>query len=211
MKYKYLFDKKRMDYDEYLQVVSDMITRGSRICSKDTLEVGVDAITKIDDPIKRKKMINTSLVIDREFTIPYSNSSNTFKKLPIILTLANMMENHYELIKDLNSNELTLLSFFSFVVDSSYMKDHLKMCADHNLLASIIEKTPDIYHQSDILGVIEDKFFEFDIDVNNKSELDKFKRESATFVRSNSEVDLLNMVKPFEEIYKELEEKGIRL
>ncbi len=209
MKYIYLFEKKRMNYDEYLKVVGNMVAKGSKICSKDCLEVGVDAITKIDDSTKRKKMMDVSFVIDREFSEPYSNSENTFKKLPIILTLANMMENHYELVTDLNNNELALLSFFSFVVNSKYMRDHLKMCADHDVLSSIIEKTPNIYHQLEILGVVEDKFLEFDIDVNNKEELDNFKKESATFIRSNSEADLLDMVKPFEEVYKELEQEGL--
>lgn len=211
MENMYLFSNDKISYDDYLKTVESMINVGSSICSKDCLETGIASITKMDDSVKRKKLIGASVTVDRELSIPYSGSANVFKKLPMIMTLANMIENHYPLIEGLNNDELVLLSYFSFVEDSSNMGEHLKLFGDHDLLSSVIEKTSNRDEQIGILGVVEDKNFEFAIDKASDDEFEKFKKESIMVVRNSSKEELLSMVKPIEEVFEELEEQGFSI
>ena len=88
-----------------------------------------------------------------------------------------MICNHYPLIKDLNNNELSLLSYFSFVVSSEHMQKHLELFASKDLLDAVLEKSPKREEQSSILEVIESKYYEFGIDLNDTLEFNRFKNE----------------------------------
>lgn len=204
MNKKFLFSNNKISYDDYLKVISSMVNHSSSICSRDCLETGISSITKIDDPDKRQKMIDISVDIDREFT---ESSPNIYRKLPLIMCLANMIENHYDFVKNLTNEDLVLLSAFSFVVKSNEMQGHLELFGDHALLKEVIKKVSYREEQMRILGIIEDKYFELGIDKADSEELTKFKKESLMFIKCSSREELLGAVIPVEELFEEALER----
>ena len=211
MRGAYLFPNNKISYDQYLKTVEDMVSHGSVICSTENISVGIEALTTLDDPVRRQKMIDVSVWADRDFSESYSRNTNIFKKLPIIMSVADMMGNFYDSVKELNNEELALLGFFSFVVRHSEMEEHLKLFSDKDLLSSVISTFPTKEDRMTALGIVEDKYYEFAIDKEPESELYKFKKESIMAIRCSSNEEFLSMAKPLEEIFKELEERGIYL
>lgn len=203
MRKKFLFSNSNMEYSDYLKTIKDAYEDHSFVfASKECVSLGLLALAKEDDEEKRKKIMSFSFAVDREYNYPGGNNSS--HKFAYIFNAANMISNYSSYVMNLNNNELSLLAFFSFIVDDMHMQKHLEFFANKELLNSVIEKTPDRNFQLDILKVIEDKYFEFDIDYNNKEEFNKFKQESINFVKNNSTEEFLDQIEKYNNRAEEL-------
>ena len=203
-KYAFLFPNKNIKYAEFLKIVGDIVKMRPVTWGKDCVDAGIDAITRINDHEVRKKMIDVSLSIDRKFSTAGSNHNNLEKKLPIMMSSANLLANHYGLVQKLNTEELFILSFFSFVISPEEIGKRIKPFADHDLLNSLLEKTSDLEEQMDILGVIEKDYLTSTINYEDNDKLDAFKRKNIAMIKSSSREELLSMVPPISELCKGL-------
>lgn len=205
---KFLFSNPNMSYGSYLETVKENSKDGSIIfASKECVELGLLSLAKLDDEEKIKRIMDFSLFVDREYNS--SPGDNASHKLAYIFSGVNMICNYSSYVEGLNNNELSLLTFFSYVVDDCYMKDHLMLFASPDLLDSVLEKTPKRSEQASILGIVEDKYFEFDIDTHNESEFNRFKQASIDFVRNNSTEELLSQVQTYNDRIDKLASEGI--
>lgn len=191
MKKGYFFESTDITYDEYLNSVNNVIKEGSFICSKDTLEVGMLSLTKLDDENLRKKLIEISVLIDRQFP---SSERSTYsdQKLPVIMSMANILANHYDYVKTLENNELLLLGIFSSVVEPIHIEENLKVIADKNILSAVIEKTSNYEEQMQMLQVVENKYCEVIYDKENFEEIERFKKESYMAIKDSSKEEFIN-------------------
>lgn len=206
MKNAYLFPNNKIGYDDYLRTIQDAVSKDFEPWNKERFEKGISSLLKIEDQERRQKMIDTSVWIDRLFTKEYSSSNSTVKKLPVIMTLANIMCNHYDKVHDLSIEQMVLLGDFSSIIRDVAMDSHLKVFGDKDLLDAVINKTIDRDERFDILGVVEDKYLQTGIDKSD-FEIEKFKKEMTSVININSKEYLLGMVRPIEEISIELGQK----
>lgn len=204
----YLFPNDKISYDTYLKTVEDMAKSGPIIGSRETLAKGLEAITKIDDIYQRERLISASFQIDRDFSWIGAKDYNTFKKMPLILTVANMIGNHEEQVKGVTSSQFSFLSFFSFVVDPNEMEEHLNVFGDA-LLLSVIEKRMDtLDERNHALQIIEDKYYEFALDKASQEEVEKFKKESIMAIYASPKDEFLSLGKSQEELFEEVKQAG---
>ena len=212
MSKSYMFSNNEIGYDEYLSILEKTLKEGNTFSEYGSLKEGINAVTMMDDPFKRQKLIEASFLVDRWFHTRSTLVDDTFTKLPIIMTIANMIGNHYDDISKLNTEELATLGHFSFVVIPANMKEHLRLFGNKPLLEAVVEKTSDKMERSQILGVVESKYYEFAIDktINEEGndELSRFKLESTMLVKNSSKEELLNMVKPLSELVSDLAGQG---
>lgn len=205
-----LFPNSKMGYDEYLKNIQDIMSTSPFVSCKSNIEVGIESMIQINEPEKRQKMIEISLLIDKESVSPSTMNNKLFKKLPVIMTIANLLANHYDMVEDLTIEQLVFLGHFSYSVNPEYMNGHLRFAANKNLLQATIDKSNDIYERNNILGVVEDKYFEFAIDKKDSIALNSFLEESVAMIRQTPKEEILGMVKPIEVVVAELEKEGFR-
>lgn len=198
---KYMFQDKKMDYKTFLENIKEK-TENTRVvfAPKECTSVGLNSLIAINDEEQKRKMIDVAIAIDKDYSVSYDRNANASHKLAYIFSAASMISNHYPLVKDLNNNELSLLSYFSFVVSSEHMQKHLELFASKDLLDAVLEKSPKREEQSSILEVIESRYYEFGIDLDDTLEFNKFKNECVSFVRNTSTEDLLKEDVPVEQI-----------
>lgn len=205
----YLFPNDKVPYDTYLKTIEDMAKIGSGICCGETLKTGLEAITKIDDIEQRKRLVASSFQIDRDFSFPGALQCNTFKKLPLIMTVANMIGNHKEQVKGVTPSQFSFLSFFSFVVKPSEMEEHLDIFGD-SLLLSIIESKMDILDDRvKALQIVEDKYYEFALDKASQEEVEKFKKESIMAIYASTKEEFLSFGKTEEQLMEDMIKMGL--
>ena len=203
MRVKRLFPHDDIGYDDYLKTVKYLMEGKTIFCGPECVKVGVESLTKINDEERQKRLISSSILMDK--TIDERNHS---LKIPTVLTLANFMANHYDKVKKLNDDELVTLGLFSCVVDPLYMEEHLDLFADKELLKLTMTKTITHNEQITILGLIEEKYDEFLVNNENKEGLEEFKKDSIMLIKNSSKEELLGMVKTPQEIEIELAEQG---
>ena len=198
---KYMFQDKKMNYKTFLENIKDK-AENTRVvfAPKECVSVGLDSLVAINDEEQKRKMIDVAIAIDKDYSVSYDRNANASHKLAYIFSAANMISNYYPLIKDLNNNELSLLSYFSFVVSNEHMQKHLELFASKDLLDAVLEKSPKREEQSSILEVIESRYYEFGIDLDDTLEFNKFKNECVSFVKNTSTEDLLKEDVPVEQI-----------
>lgn len=205
---KYIFPNNKIGYDEYLRIMEEFVKEPAPLCSKMQLEVGVEALTKIDDPNKRQKLIDASILVDQMLPRRYKMMDDTLPKQPSILAIANMIANHYDLISDLDIEQLAVLGYFSYVVEPSYMEKHLKLFGDKRLLDVVMEKTEDNKERYKLLELVEDKCIEFAIDKCDERDFNLFKIESIMAIKCNSKESLFGMLRSEEEVMQDLRKLG---
>ena len=210
MKNMYLFPNKEISYEEYLKQVQSVLETITIFNNEECIK-GVEALTKITEQEKKDKLISSSILVDETFTIPKENQTNISKKLPIIMTIANFISNHYEYLKDLNDKELMLFGFFTVMNGINDIEQHLSLFADKNLLQVVIEKTDSCYEQLDILGIISDKYYGFGMDKEEKEKQECFKIESIMTIRESTKEELLSMVGSKEQIYEIMDKYNIHI
>ncbi len=203
MRVKRLFPHEGIGYDDYLRTVKSIMDDRVVFCSKNCIEVGVESLTKINDEERQKRLISSSILMDKII-----DERNHSLKIPTVLTLANFMANYYDKIRRLNDDELVTLGLFSCVVDPLYMEEHLDLFTDKEILKSTMSKTIIHNEQIAILSLIEEKYDEFLVNNENKEGLEKFKKDSIMLIKNSSKEELLSMVKTPQEIEKELAEQG---
>lgn len=205
-----LFSNDKIGYEEYLKKVGEMVEKGSIICKEEELRVGIDALTKIDDEERRRKMISSSYLVDKEFNIPYERTNGHIRKLPIIMTIANMVGNYYDKVKDLSSEELLLLGNLSYVVGINSMEEHLNLFGNKPLLESVMKKTANIEERNTILRGIETSYFKLNIDKDDNLSLNKFRDEMISRINASPKEELLGMARTIDEVLSDIKDKGYR-
>ena len=211
MNYNHLFPDKEITFEYYMMAIKGSLIAQPVFACRTNIEAGVEALSTLHDDERTRKLIDTSIVIDKNLTEPYSKKNDLFHKVPVFMTAISLVGNHYDDIKDLSAEQLAVLSIFSCVIDEKYMSDHLKMFANRELLQSVIDKTTKWREQSIILGVVEDRYFDFGIDKKDEVELNNFRNEMTSFVNNSSKEELLAMQKPIEVIWEELANSGLRI
>lgn len=205
------FEDEVTSYPEYLKNIQNMMGNRVYFASKSTIEKGIESLTMIEDIERQNKLISSSILVDKLYNIGGAYNGNCARKFPIIMTIANMLSNHYNDISTLSDKELSCLGGFLYVFEPESVKDYVKIFSDKGILKETLKKTNNVHEQFDILCVIQDKYFEFAIDYEDKEGISKFKKESAMFIKNTDKEELLNMVKPLSVIVKELNEKGIHI
>lgn len=196
MSKKYMFPNNKIGFDDYLSTIQKEFRVKPVFCIHNSLKEGIESLTQMDDLEKRQKMIDASFLVDRRF----QGYDKEFIKIPIMMTIANMMGNYYDSISELNASELALLGGFSYVYDSGELSQFLKVFGCKPLIEAVVEKTPDQSEQERILSVVENKYYEFGIDEADDKEVNRFRLESVMAVRNSSSEELLGMASTLDDI-----------
>lgn len=203
MKIKRLFPHDDIGYDDYLKTVKSIMDNRIIFGNKNSIEAGVESLTKIDYEEKQERLISSSILMDKIVGVDIQSL-----KIPTVLTLANLIANHYDKVKKLNDDELVTLGLFSCVVDPLYMEQHLDLFADKELLKLTMTKTIIHNEQIAVLSLIEEKYDEFLINNDSKEGLEEFKQNSIMLIKNSTKDELLSMVKTPQEIEAELVQQG---
>ncbi|MBQ7136687.1 MAG: hypothetical protein IJO43_01765 [Bacilli bacterium] len=206
-----LFPNQNMEFDEYLKNIQELLTTTKVVSCGINMTTGMKSMLTIDDLEKRQKLIDASLMLDREKLTNNTLDNKKFKKLPVIMTLANIIANHYERVDDLNIEQLVLLGHFSSCVDESYMAEHLGVVANKELLQTALEKTDDFYERMDVLEAVMEDYLHSGIDKNDEEALNNFKNASIIMIKNTPIEEIIAKVSTTEDLFEELSKKGIRI
>jgi len=211
MKDARLFSNPEISYENYLTTIGNAMIECPVVSCRVNFEKGVNGLISVTEAEKKKKLIDTSIIVDQRLTTPYANNNDLFHKLPVLMTLSNFISNYYDDIKGLTEEQLALLSMFSFAVFEEHMEKHLEFFADSKLLQSVLDKSQDRFEQLDILSVIEDKYFDFCIDKKEGLELNNFRDGLTTFINERPKQEILAMRRPLEDIWEDVISTGLRI
>ena len=204
------FKDDNINYQEYLKSVQVMMGNEVYFGSKATIEKGVESLAMIKEDERQKKMIACSVLIDKMYNQAGTFAGNSARKLPIIMTLSNLIANYYESIDNLTDVELVTLSGFLYTLEPQYMDSYLEFFSNKEILSETVIKTNAPRERHNILSAIEDKYFEFAMDCEDKNKIEMFQKESVNVIKNSSLATLLSMVTPFSVVMEELEKEEIR-
>ena len=210
MKGDKLFPNQNMGFDEYLKNMQELLATTKMVSCRINMVTGMESILKINDSEKRQMLIDASLMLDKEKITPNTLDNKKFKKLPIIMTLANIIAHHYEDVNDLNIEQLVLLGHFLIGVEKCYLEENLSVVANKELLQTTLEKTDDVCERTDILEVVMEDYSCSGIDKDNELALNNFINASIMMIKSAPTEEIVAKAPRIEDVLQELAKKGIR-
>ena len=122
------------------------------------VEVAVQALTDMDER-KQKQTLRYMKFVDSKLTMGGAANGNRFHKIPTLLAGCIYIAYHQDQIKDLNLDELAILSRFSIVELPEFYQTAVDYLG-HELLTVVSDKHYDFMFQSGYMNYAESKIRE---------------------------------------------------
>ena len=119
------------------------------------VEVAVKALTEMDEQ-QQKQTLRYMKLVDRKLTMGGAANGNRFHKIPTLLAGCIYIAYHQDQIKDLNLDELSILSRFSIVEPPEFYETAVDYLG-HELLTVVADKHYDFMFQSGYMNYAESK------------------------------------------------------
>lgn len=153
-------------------------------------------INKNDD-----RLTKYAQVVDENFPLSNIRTHNAMHKIPVLLTGCIFLDKYRMDVDNLTDDELGVLSNISRFDDIDNYASNIKMYSK-DILAAVYNKSRDFMVQLDLLCLIEDKFFEFDIKEDDM-DLTDFQEKMVNYIKTMSDEEYLESIKNYDEKIEE--------
>lgn len=163
-----------------------------------SIQDGILALSKIDEE-KHEKMCIMLKEIDKSISTRNGRDEAT-QKIPIYCSLALLYNNFYDLVKDIKTNNITLLAYCYSYEDLSTEPNDLYYLADNSILYDICTQIKDMEDRATACSAITKSIENTSIDLSSE----KNKKWMKNFIRNTfsklSGKEMIEMGYSFEEI-----------